>query len=148
MRAFTLVACLLFWGVARATAPAIADAVDPTTPCFNYGTPGVALRGTLFSRIYFGPPGYGETPAQDVREHVFLLLLDAPICVSGRPGDDSAGRHSNIIVVQMAAIHVDVELIKKVLGQRVSARGELFPALTGHHRTSVLLDVRSIEVVP
>jgi hypothetical protein len=146
MRAFTLVACLIFWCSVRAATPTISDAVDPTAPCLNYDAPAVMLRGTLFNRIFFGPPGYGETPAQDAREHVFLLLLDAPICVSGHPGDDSAEYHSNIIVVQLAAIHIDVELLKKAMGLRISARGELFPALTGHHRTPVLLDVRSIEV--
>jgi hypothetical protein len=145
MRVVTLVACLTLWCGARAAAPTISDAIDPTAPCLNYGTPAVTIRGTLFSRIYFGPPGYGETPAQDAREHAFLLLLDAPICVSERL-DDVSEAHHNVIVVQLAAIHIDVELLKKAMGLRVSARGEFFEALTGHHRTPVLLDARGIEV--
>ena len=129
-------------------APVIADAVEPSAGCVGYDDPSVTLSGTSFSRIYFGPPGYGETPAQDRREGAALLLLDAPICVKASPNPelDNNAYEGNVIVIQLAAVHIKPELLEKALGQRVTVRGSLFHSLTGHHRTPVLMDVYSVQI--
>lgn len=127
--------------------PTISPAIDPATPCLSYDDPAVKLSGTVFSRIYFGPPGYGETPAQDARERATLLLLDAPVCVSASPHPerDNNSYEGNVIVVQLAAVHVKPELLEAIQGQRVMVRGSLFHALTGHHKTPVVMDVYSAQ---
>jgi hypothetical protein len=129
-------------------APVIADAVDPSESCLSYDDPSVTLSGTVFSRIYFGPPGYGETPAQDARERATLLLLDAPICVkaSSHPELDNNSFEGNVILIQLAAVQVKPEVVEKARGQCATVRGSLFHRLTGHHRTAVLMDVRSVKV--
>ena len=33
------------------------------------------LEGMLTQRTFYGPPGFGETPAKDAREKVYLLKL-------------------------------------------------------------------------
>ena len=137
---------ILQFGVAKA-APGIAHAVEPSAGCLSYSDPSVVLKGTAFSRIYFGPPGYGETPAQDAREPALLLLLDAPICVkaSSHAELDNNSVETNVILVQLAAVHVSPEALWKAEGRRVSVRGSLYHALTGHHRTAVLMDVYALE---
>jgi hypothetical protein len=142
------IAILAFSPAAMPAVPEIPDAIDPSAPCLNYDDAAVTISGTVFSRIYFGPPGYGETPAQDRRERATLLLLDAPICVktSPHPELDNNSFEGNVILIQLAAVHVKPELLEKAHGQRATARGSLFHQLTGHHRTVVLMDVHSIEV--
>ncbi len=86
MRALHNIALVLLgWSTIASGDPTISAATDPTTRCLSYDDPAVTLSGTVFSRIYFGSPGYGETPAQDARERATLLLLDAPACVKHRP---------------------------------------------------------------
>jgi hypothetical protein len=139
---------LLFWSSVASSGPTIVEAVDPSAPCLNYDSSSVTLAGTVFSRIYFGPPGYGEDPSSDTRERATLLLLDAPICVkaSSHPERDNNGFEGNVIIVQLAAVHVDVQSLENVQGKRVSARGSLYHSLTSHHRTQVLMDVYDVQV--
>jgi hypothetical protein len=138
---------MILWSRILLAAPVIAGAVDPTGPCLTYDDPSVALSGTVFSRIYFGPPGYGETPAQDARERALLLLLDAPICVkaSAHPELDNNSSEGNVILIQLAAVHVDPKLLEQAEGRRVTVLGSFFHALTGHHRTPVLMDVHAVQ---
>jgi hypothetical protein len=139
---------LTLWTGVVPAAPVISDAVDPSAPCLNYDDPSVRLSGTVFSRIYFGPLGYGETPAQDARERATLLLVDAPICVKASPHPelDNNSYEGDVILIQLAAVHVRPELLEKAQGQRATVRGSLFHRLTGHHRTPVLMDVYSVQV--
>ncbi len=129
--------------------PTISAAVDPSAACLNYDDPAVELSGTVFSRNYFGPPGYGETPAKDTRERATLLLLDAPVCLRASPNPelDNNSYEGNLIVVQLAAVHVKPEALKTVQGHRALVRGRLYHAITGHHRTPVVMDVYSVHVL-
>jgi Domain of unknown function (DUF4431) len=147
MRTVSL-AILFFWFSVALAGPTIVDAVDPSAPCLNYSNSSVTLTGTAFSRIYFGPPGYGESPSRDRRERATLLLLDAPVCVKAslHPERDNNSFEGNVILVQLVAVHVDAQLLKNAQGKRVSVRGSLFHALTGHHRTPVLMDVYDVQV--
>ena len=147
MRTVSL-AILLFWSSLASGGPTIADAVDPTGPCLNYDDSSVKLSGTVFSRIYFGPPGYGENPSSDAREGPLLLLLDAPICVkqSSHPELDNNSFEGNVILIQLVAVRVDVSYIGRAEGKRATVRGSLYHRLTGHHRTAVLMDVYEVRV--
>jgi len=148
MQALQSLAVVLLACSATASAdPTIAAAIDPTTPCLRYDDPAVKITGTVFSRIYFGPPGYGETPAKDARERAILLLLNAPACVASslHPEQDNNSYEGNLIVIQLAAVHVKPELLVAVEGHRAIVRGSLFHALTGHHRTPVVMDVYSAQ---
>lgn len=142
-----IASAFLLWSGAVVAAPVIADAADPPKACLQYDGHSTELSGTLFSRNYYGPPGYGENPKQDARESAWLLLLDAPICVvaSDHPEKDNNAGERDQIVVQLAAVHVEPERIQKVEGRRVTVTGQLYHALTGHHRTPVLLDVYSVS---
>ena len=141
-------AILFMWSSLASAGPIIADAVNPTAPCLSYDDSSITLSGTVFSRIYFGPPGYGENPASDAREGALLLLLDAPICVkeSSHPELDNNAFEGNVILIQLAAVHVDPSSLKRAEGKRATVRGSLYHRLTGHHRTPVLMDVYDVRV--
>jgi hypothetical protein len=109
--------------------------------CLKYQPVTVALAGTISVRDAFGPPGYGEDPKHDKKEKYLLLTLDAPICVEGNPKDDANSQsESNVTAVQM--LYLDKHPFhKKWLNKHVSVTGTLFHAITGHHRTPVLIEV-------
>ena len=46
-------------------------------------------RGTLERKTFPGPPQYESIAAGDEPETVWLLKLDAPVCVSADPNDPS-----------------------------------------------------------
>ena len=139
---------LFLWCSFAVAGPTIAEGADPTGPCLRYDDSTVTLSGTVFSRIYFGPPNYGEHPESDAREGAWLLLLDAPICVTGssHPEVDNNSPESNQILIHLAAVHVDLTSLQRAGGKRATVRGSLFHALTGHHRTPVLMDVYEVRV--
>ena len=146
LRLFAAVALICYSGSLWAE-PVISEAVAPSAECLRYDGDSTKLSGTMFSRIYFGPPGYGEAPLTDAREQAALLLLDAPICVnaSAHPERDNSSFEENLIVVQLAPVHVTPSEINEMQGRRVTVTGRLYHALTGHHRTSVLLDVHHVQ---
>jgi hypothetical protein len=62
----------------------------------------------------------------------WTLLLDAPACIksSPQPEQDNNSYEGNVIVVQLAAVHVKPELLVAIEGHRGIVRGNLFYALT------------------
>ena len=135
-----------FAGIAHAAQPVIHEATDPAGGCFEFEKGAAQLKGTIFTRIYFGPPNYGENPATDRREEQALLLLDAPICVQAIR-DATAQSEVNVIVVQLAAISVQPSVVYGAVGHRVEVSGSLFHSETGHHRTPVLVDVTAVKIL-
>ncbi|MEO3711289.1 DUF4431 domain-containing protein [Roseateles flavus] len=133
--------------VVPAALAATPDASELSSSCLSYDSTSTKLIGTLLSRPYYGPPNYGETPSTDSRERAFLLLLDAPICVtaSAHPEKDNNSFERDQIVVHLAPSHVKPKEVARMLGRQVTATGQLYHAFTGHHRTPVLLDVYGIE---
>jgi hypothetical protein len=69
--------------------------VNTAEPAYKYDTPGVKLEGRLIERTFFGPPGFGETPAHDAREKVLVLRLKKPITVAPvkNPEEEDVARH-------------------------------------------------------
>ena len=48
---------------------------------YQYDTPGIPLEGALVERKFYGPPGYGETPAKDQRDTVLILRIPHAITI-------------------------------------------------------------------
>lgn len=102
------------------------------------------IHGTLSSRVYWGPPGYGEDTTVDERENVYLLLLDKGINIQAPQKDLSGGYNAAINNVMQLQL-VNQQSLDAYLGKNVTVTGTLFGAQTGHHHTDVLLDVKSIQ---
>lgn len=58
---------------------------------YRYDTPGTCLEGTLIERKVYGPPGYGETPARDAKDTIFILKLFRPVTVEPAPNAEAQG---------------------------------------------------------
>jgi hypothetical protein len=111
----------------------------------------VALSGELIRRTYWGPPNYGEHPATDSLEDAWLVVLDTPVCVEAHSGelDENSTSELNVIVVQLVVLdpgpgNKSLKEVDRLVGRHVAVTGFLDHALTGHHRTPVLLMVASI----
>jgi hypothetical protein len=113
-------------------------------------SPSIALEGILEVGQFYGPPGYGENPDSDRVEHsVFLQLPATPTTqlsdskALSELGSD-AGR---TYFVQLVIQESERSEAEKALGHRVRVIGVPFLPLTGHHRTPLLIDVRSLKPI-
>ena len=143
---FVFAAWFLCATTAAGTEAAIHRAAEPIYGCHEFDKQSVALQGTMFSRIYFGSPNYGENPDTDGRDTAALLLLDAPICVNENRETFSQAEF-NVILVQLAAVSIDPHKLFEGVGHRVEVVGTLFHSITGHHRTPVLVEVNAIRIL-
>jgi hypothetical protein len=111
--------------------------------CLGYG-PTVSLTGTIRSQVFPGPPNYESIKSGDRKETATILKLTAPTCTIGNDPPDLAetGLREMQLVVRKSA---DWETIRRRRGKRVIVSGTLFHAITGHHRTKVLIDVANIR---
>ena len=152
---------LVFAGLCGAGS-AIAEKHNAPAPCLHYLREAlshsdgqthipqeVALSGELIERTYWGPPYWGEHPDTDRLEDAWLLVLDSPICVEADASWVNNVSEHNIIVVQLVVLdpgpgNKSLKSVARLVNRRVTVSGYLDHALTGHHRTSVLLVVASI----
>lgn len=103
----------------------------------------VLLTGRMRRRTFAGPPNYESLAKGDQPERVWLFHLTKPICVTAR-GDWEEKNISNLQLVFPGA-QKDYTRYRPLLGRRVTIKGTLFRAQTGHHHTNVLLTVRNIS---
>ena len=109
--------------------------------CLLYGPAVVTLHGTVQHVKAYGPPGFGETPKLDAREDFDGLMVDQPVCtIADARGAQDA--EANIPLLQMLFYQGHPALRP---GQRITVTGTLFHADTGHHHTSVLIEVKSLR---
>ncbi len=124
--------------VVLCTAPVWAQAAS----CLHYEGAPLTLAGKITLQTFYGPPNYGENPDTDSRETQAILLLSKPICVQANPSSSDVAEKNQVRVTLVPPEGVDFGLYK---GKKVTLRGTLFHANTGHHRTPVLMQVKNIE---
>ncbi len=109
-------------------------------PCSPYEPAVVSLSGIVVYVKAYGPPGFGETPRTDAHEDYYGLKLDAPLCTIANPAMDEPAE-SSVTVLQMlfASRH------PLTAGMRITVKGSLSHAETGHHHTLVMIDVKSVQ---
>jgi hypothetical protein len=116
--------------------------------CLRYEPSLVTLSGTIFSRVDFGPPNYGEYPKTDSHEKHLYLKLDRTICVAANKAandlDDQPER--NISTIEMSFLPPLLD--KTWIGKHVAVSGTLFHAFSGHHWTPVLINVKQARLSP
>ena len=120
---------------------------------YHYDTAGTELRGMLLERNVYGPPGYGETPAKDAREHVLVLKLSTAIAVepatnAGANGSPNLDPVKNVREVQLFVPRSQAQNVRKLVGRMVTATGTLNESLTASQRTKVWLDVKTLTPKP
>jgi hypothetical protein len=115
--------------------------------CLSYEPAVVVIRGTLRRQIFPGPPDYENLKKGDKPETYWVLETEQPFCVMESPiqPDLDPGK-SNVSRVQLALQPEMYGRYKGLVGKKVTASGTLFAAITAHHYTPVLLQVRSISL--
>ena len=101
----------------------------------------------LYKKSFPGPPNYTDIKQGDKEEIVWLIKTPRGFCVNDN-GDDWAGKLVNQTDVQLVILPKLIdwyETKKSILGQRAIVTGTLFPQMSGHHRTEVLITVESLE---
>ena len=125
-----------------------AFAKEPTSqPTYFYGPQLSSLVGVIKTVTFPGPPEYQSIKRGDEPEHVLILFLDQPISVLPKEGskEDLQDPYRNVRKLHLV-VHSD-DKIKVVKGKRVRVTGTFFSAVTGHHRTEVLMEVGRLEVM-
>jgi len=115
--------------------------------CLPFEPKVVTLSGTLTVRAFPVRPNYEDTLRGDEPKRVWILRLDRAVCVE----PDSASRplndpQDNVRDIQLAVVGDSlVPRVRSLVGHRITARGQLFSAETGHHHTAVLLLLRDLR---
>lgn len=76
-----------------------------------------------------------------------MIKASKDFCVNDN-GDDWAGKLVNQTDIQLVIMPELIdwyETKKSLLGQKVMVTGTLFPQMSGHHKTEVLINVESLE---
>lgn len=118
-----------------------------TEECLNYEPQKVRLEGMLYEKSFPGPPNYTDIKQGDKEEIFWLIKTPRSFCVNDN-GDDWAGKLVNQTDVQLVIMPELIDWYKtkkSFLGQRVIVTGTLFPQMSGHHRTEVLITVESLK---
>jgi hypothetical protein len=123
-------------GAAFACGPAITSAA-----CLPYGPTEVTLVGVVKFRTFAGPPNYESIASGDRAERTALLELKQAICVRSKAPDLINVPRNKVKVVQL----VLTPKVNVKEGQAISVTGTLFGSHTGHHRTRVLIEVRTAK---
>jgi len=117
---------------------------------YSYDKGGVQLEGTLTERTVYGPPGFGETPAKDIRERILILKLAHPITVE--PLADAKAKNSpsldtarNVRDVQLFVGRTQTAEAHKLIGTKIVAIGTLNEAVAPSQYTKVWMDVKSFS---
>ena len=102
----------------------------------------VALRGTVQREVRLGPPGYGETPAQDRRDTVLVLVPTRAIPVCNDHAIDAGG--APVIAAARLQLLGRVDPNQYAPGATLTVYGGFRQAVLGWHYTPVVLHVDSI----
>ena len=106
----------------------------------------VVVQGILQLGEFLGPPGYGEDPTQDAREGSYYLQLPAGIQVQN-PNVKLGSEFENTGEVFAQLVPPKGQQLKPLVGKRVSVTAEPMPAMTGHHRTGIVLVVKRVTAI-
>lgn len=123
-----------FVSVTLLVAPAMCKAEG-----IQYNQP-IMLEGTLITSEADPAITFDEKP------HKFpAISLSKPISVTCSPGDEECSSELGVTLLHLVLGDAEMTKFKKLKGNSVKVKGTLFHADNGHHFTSVLLDVESIE---
>jgi hypothetical protein len=112
--------------------------------CLKYEPESVELEGKVKKEVFPGPPNYESIQQGDRPEAYWVLYPPKPVCVRGDPTSDlNSETEDNVTSIQL--IIWDYKKFKHLLGKNVVAKGKLMHAISGHHHTSVLLQLESMK---
>lgn len=121
-----------------------ANVVQAEQACLKYEPEVVTLRGKIKRVTFSGRPNYESIKNGNEPERYWVLFLPKSICVQGNQKDDpDSETEQGIKEIQLIIKNYDK--YRHLLGKTVSVSGTLMHAITGHHHTSVLLQVDEMK---
>ncbi len=134
------------WLCSRATDQTGAASVSSENPVDEISSgETVALVGTITAASAWGAPNFGETPEQDKKESYFILSTTRPI----RMKDTDGSRLPDTVQVQLilsgASGDFHSEIKKYAEGTSIEVTGKAYPATTGHHHESIVLNLETVK---
>jgi hypothetical protein len=123
----------------------VAQSATPT--CVRYGPDSVRLTGILERRVYPGAPNFTSVASGDSPESGYYLAMAEPICTYGGGGSRMNEPHKGVRRVQLVLENDNLDRAAADVGARVTMRGTLFSAVTGHHHTPIVMTVFSPVIV-
>ncbi|MBW7866978.1 MAG: DUF4431 domain-containing protein [Brumimicrobium sp.] len=113
-----------------------------------YGGKETMLYGTLTEKIFYGEPGYGETPKIDQKIKVLVLETDHyvntyPIAYNDDPEVGLSISRDNAEFQLYSEKNID---FKKYLGKKVALTGHLYPQVNAHQFTPVIMVVDKVKL--
>jgi hypothetical protein len=112
--------------------------------CLSYEPSTVKLTGKISRKTFPGPPNYESIRRGDEAETYWILHLASPVCTTASTDNDA---ESGVRDIQLILAPKQYVLYRKfVIGRaRVEVTGKLLHAITGHHHTQVLLEVKGMS---
>lgn len=111
--------------------------------CLSYDTDSVRLTGTISRKTFPGPPNYESIRKGDKPETYWILHLAKPVCTKASADNDA---ESNVTDIQLILPPKAYARFKKFVDKKdgLVVIGKLMHAITGHHHTPVLMEVKAI----
>ena len=125
----------------------VEDKEDENTDlAYYYFEPSVStIEGKLITRMYYGPPNYGENPDTDAKQYPFILQLYNPIDVIALEDDSFNSDKFEVTEIQVVPKNKEeTELIEQYINKDIVIQGTLFEAIFGGHHTDVLIKIDEI----
>lgn len=147
----TLLGIALFMGSATCVAAQRTVTSRDRESSYKCDTDGVKLEGTLIERMFYGPPGFGETSAKDLRDKVLVLRLTKRITVE--PIENAKAKNSTSLntirhVRELQLFFLDHQSAepRKLIGKAVVVVGTLSEAVAPRQYTDVIMDVKTAKL--
>ncbi len=107
--------------------------------CLDYEPEVVRLSGVLTSEVHPGPPDFESIEDGDQPETIWVIDLDAPICV--RESGEINSAEANVESVQFLQSEDQYGRNQRHRGRKVEITGSLSHAISAQHRRALLIDV-------
>jgi hypothetical protein len=101
----------------------------------------------LVKEVFPGPPNYRSIENGDTKEEALIIKVETHFCVKSGP-DHVLNNEEEENQSKLQLVILDESLWPKIhilIGKKVKVTGTLFHAITGHHKTPVLMILKKIE---
>jgi hypothetical protein len=113
------------------------------------------LRGELRKEHRLGPPGFGETPKEDAKVTIIVLVLKKPVTAVPSPDKDAKDTSNLNVVSGVSEIQLFFEgdegpalkaLAEKLIGKTVNVTGTVNEAIAAMDFTKLTMTASKIDV--
>jgi hypothetical protein len=137
-------------GAAQSARPQHPESEVGNVGCRSYFSDNVTLRGTIEPKTFPGPPNFESVEKGDAAEDVWLFNLETPICTKAGEANPDGSQYTpaeaDVRSMQMLFDNSEMyDRYRNLLGREVTVTGSLGHAFTGHHHTSVMINIVDIQ---